>query len=604
MNLKKQLDDDRVRIYLLFIVAVMVLGGLAAFMWRVQVIDQSVYSTSELRQSMRRVRIPAPRGRILDRHGNVLAANRPNYCVAIYIEELRRPGRSANTVDAVEAMVETLSEVMGLERQVSRAKIVRHMKARQPLPLLAWKDVGEAAIARWAEHPDPLPGVDIYVEPVRVYPQATLAAHLVGTVGRRPDNPEEDYNFTLPDMRGTGGAELTFNQALSGVPGGRLLQVDASGFKYRSEFEQDPVSGRDVVLTIDADIQRIAESLFLLESESKTNRGACVVLDVNSGDVLAMASAPSFNPQRIRDSRTYAALNRDPALPLWNRAISGAYPPGSTFKPVVAITALVNSDDAQDKEISCTGVFMLGNFPFKCWKKSGHGSIKMRKSIEQSCNAYYYQLGLDCGHRRIYHIAEALGFGQRTGIGIPGEAMGLLPSDRWKRDRFNNDGWRSGDTCNLSIGQGYLLATPLQMAVYTAALANGGYVMRPRITADREEGEIINDMHWPRHIKDLIHGGMKDVIHSDRGTGKRARLPDVFMAGKTGSAQYGRNYDKTHAWMIAFAPVEDPQYAVALVIEDGVSGGVTAAPRIQMLMRGIFDLDKKRARVLAGRGPV
>ena len=596
MNLKKQLDDERVRIHLLLVAVVIALGSLAGFMWQVQVVDQSVYRSREQWKSMRRVRIPAPRGRILDRHGRVLAANRPNYCVAIYVEELRRPGNAANTVDAVEDMLNTLSEVMGLEREVTRSKIVRHMNARRPLPLLAWKHVGEVAIARWAEHPEPLPGVDIYVEPVRVYPQGKLAAHLVGTVGRRPDNPDEDYKYAIPDILGKGGTELAFNEVLSGVPGARLLQVDASGFKYHSEYEQDPVSGRDVVLTIDTDIQQLAE----LQLEGK--QGACVILAASSGDVLAMASAPTFDLQNFHQPEIYAGLRSDPGLPLWNRAIAGAYPPGSTFKPVVAIAALVKGNGVENREIACNGSFKLGNRSPKCWKKFGHGLIKMRKSIEQSCNVYYFRLGLDCGHERIYHMAEALGFGHHTGIGMAGELRGLLPSERWKRDH-RHDAWRRGDTCNLSIGQGYLLATPLQMAVYAAALGNGGYVMRPRITADSPQGEIVNNMHWSKRITDLIRRSMRDVIHAERGTGKRARLDDVFMAGKTGSAQYGPNAEKTYAWMIAFAPADEPRYAVSIVIEDGVSGGVTAAPLIRALMRGIFDLEKQRSRVLAGRGP-
>jgi penicillin-binding protein 2 len=474
------------------------------------------------------------------------------------------------------------------------------MDARRPLPLLAWKEVRESAIARWAEYPEPLPGVDIYVEPVRVYPNSTLAAHLVGTVGRRPDNPEEDFNYSIPDMLGTGGIERMFNRQLAGVPGGRLLQVDASGFKYRSEFERDPVSGRDVVLTLDSDIQRIAESLFTIDSA--TNHGACVVLDPRNGDVLALVSAPSFDPQAIRSRSSYASLSRDPAKPLWNRAVSGAYPPGSTFKPVVALAALVNERATPGKTYTCRHVFTLGGREFKCWRKSGHGSIDMHKSIEQSCNVYYFELGRDCGIRRIYHMADAIGVGQRTGIGVPGEALGLLPNDRWKRERFN-DGWRPGDTCNLSIGQGFLLVTPLQMAVYTGALANGGYVMRPRLTADEQGGEIVNQLNWSSDVVKLIKGAMEDVVQAKRGTGKRARVPGVRMAGKTGSAQYGPGYEKTYAWMIAFAPVEKPRYAVALVVEDGVSGGVTAAPRIRVLMEGIFDLEKRRDRVLAVRGP-
>jgi len=595
-----KLDNDFLRLRAILLLMVGAFAFLGTVLWRVQVLNTSEYSSSLYRQSIRRVRLPASRGAIYDRNGICLADNRPSHCLGIYVEELKQPGRWENTVDEVERIITRLSGILGLRREVSRKDIRKHIRLRLPLPLPAWRDIDYRALARWAESSVRLPGVDIYVEPVRAYPWGPLAAHLLGYVGRAPPpSDDEPYHFYLPEMAGRYGIEQTMNDTLTGVAGGRLIRVDAAGFRHDEMAELPPRPGKDVMLTLDLRIQRLAESVLTNET------GAAVVLDPRNGDVLAMASSPSFDPSRLRERSLFRRLNVDPGKPLFNRAAMGEYPPGSTFKPVVAIAALENRRANARTTFRCPGYFALGKTRFHCWRKSGHGEMDVRKALEQSCNAHFCQLGLTCGYARIYHMSEALGIGRRTGIDLGSESGGLLPDNTWKMQKYR-DAWRSGDTCNVSIGQGALLVTPLQMAVLTATIANGGHVYRPRLRfTPGEKGILINNMRWSRRTLETVRGGMHDVIHSQQGTGKRARVEGVEMAGKTGSAEYGAKAERrTHAWMIAFAPFGAPRYVVAIVIENGVSGGVTAAPRIGELMKGMFELEAAttRRRRLEGAG--
>jgi len=588
VRLKAQLDDEHVRLRLFLIVSVALFVGLGGFIHNIQVHLEGKYAESERRQSIRRVRLPASRGRVLDRNGTVLAHDRPSYCIAIYIEELRRP-RSSETFDAVEQVIDSIGDTLGIKRAITRSNIERHFKARRPIPLLAWKNIDDDVLARWAEHPAPWTGVDIVVESIRDNPLGSLSSHVIGYVGKTNDL-SAPFDYFLPDVAGRQGIEAAFNDHLTGTNGWRILRVDVSGYTHNVEGEKVPIPGQDVVMTLDARIQAMAEAK--LEGQ----RGACVVIDPQNGDVLAMATAPTFDLRTFRQASVYKSLREDKiGRPLVNRAIAGAYPPGSTFKPVVALAALINNVLTPDTQFLCTGTYRVGNRPIKCWLETGHGEIDMRKAIEQSCNSYFCELGMDCGYKRIYHVAEALGFGQKTNIDIAGESAGLLPDDAWKR-RKTGAGWLGGDTANAAIGQGFLLATPIQMAVFAATVANGGYVYRPRLVARHRRGELINDMGWDSATIDIIQAGMKDVVQTHRGTAWRARIDGVTLAGKTGSAEYGPGNSKKYAWMLLYGPVESPRYAVSLIVEDGVSGGTTAAPLVRDLMEDIFDLDGTRKR--------
>jgi penicillin-binding protein 2 len=608
MELNSPLDGEHLRLRIAVVLMFVALLFLAGALFRVQVLQGSTHAERLDKQSIRRVRLPGLRGVITDRHGELLADNRPGYCMALYVEELRQPGRWDKTIEEIERVISELSGVMGVRPDVSRDDVRTHIRRRLPLPFLAWRDLPPEALARWAESGVSFPGVDIHIEPLREYPRGTLAAHVLGYVGRARLKHDEDdpYHFYMPDMQGKFGVERSFDARLAGVAGGRLIRVDASGFKYNEVAEREPQIGEDIRLTLDVRLQELAETLLV------GHRGAVVMVDARNGDILVMASSPTFNPNSIRSRTALKALNQNPDKPLFNRAISGQYPPGSTFKPIVAIAALENGGISADTHYPCPGYFALGGVRFRCWRRSGHGSIAMRKAIEQSCNTYFCQLGLKCGYDRVYHMADAFGFGHRTGVALNFEAPGLLPNDRWKRATVK-DGWRSGDTCNVSIGQGAMLATPLQMALFAAAIGNSGQVYTPRIVSEPwEEGNLAQQMAWSASTMATVRGGMFDVVEAETGTGRRARIAGVPMGGKTGTAEYcPREARKKHAWMIAFAPFEATRYGVAIVLEDANSGGRDAAPRIAKLMADAFnthpvfpDPADEAARAAAAEGTV
>lgn len=577
-----------IRLTMLFFCGALFFLGLV--LWQIQVKDTAEYSSSLDRQSIRRVRVAGARGRITDRNGSTLAENRPSYCLAVYIEEIRQPGRWMNTVDEVERMLHELSAVIEMPVNVTSDDILRHIQRRLPLPFVAWRDLSPRALARWAESPKTFPGVDIHVEAVRIYPEERLMGHVIGHIGRADliAAGETGYHFYEPEMEGKLGVERSFNDLLSGASGGRLIRVDASGMKHEELVWREPQSGSDLQLTLDLDIQR------LLESVLQGVRGAAVLVDVNNGDIIALASEPVFDPNIFSVSLSaaeYRELIQDPGRPLFNRAIN-AYPPGSIIKPLVGLAVVGSGRVSINTEVYCSGVFNIGGFAFHCWRRSGHGALSLRAALAQSCNVYYYQNSLTAGYDGIYHMAAASGIGRLSGIRLPGESAGLLPDDAWKRSRNPRDGWRAGDTCNVSIGQGALLATPLQMALLTAAIANGGTIYRPRISFTEPEAVVSSSPAWQAPVLQEVRLGMYDSVNSERGTGRRARIHGVNIAGKTGTAQYGPQHERLkHAWMIAYAPYEVPRYAMAIIIENAESGGLDAAPRVQQVMSHILERD-------------
>lgn len=577
-------------------------------LWRLQVLRASHYESRFEKQSIRRVRIAAVRGSVFDRNGLCLAGNRPNYCLGIYIEELRQPGKWPATVREVERTLDRAAGVIGRPPSVVEDDIWLHIRRRLPLPFIAWRDLTEAEMARWAAAGASVPAADICVEPVRVYPQGSLAAHAIGYVRRAEPRVDDDggtYHYYLPDMAGVSGMERALDAVLAGRAGGRLLRVDVSGYRRDESSEREPEPGRSVVLTIDAGIQGV------LESQLSGERGAAVVLDPRNGDVLGIASSPGYNLADFSpsiSSREFDALVNDTGRPLFNRAVSGQYPPGSTFKPVIAIAALESGSATPGMRVDCPGYFKLGRLTIMCWNQRGHGSLDMRGALEQSCNTYFCQLGLKCGYDSVRHTAEAMGFGRPCGVGLIEESGGLLPDGAWKMRRYGEPWW-PGDTANISIGQGALLCTPLQMAMATATIANGGLCYRPRmlravlgpgvnphtVRMDGKAwrpGELAEDLHLSPVTRELVRRGMLDVVGELDGTGARARIPGVTIGGKTGTAEYGpRGARRKYAWMIAFAPYERPRYAVSVVIEDALSGGRTAAPRVARIMEALFSMD-------------
>lgn len=585
----------RIRLVLLIMLGLLVLLG--GVLFSLQVSRGQEFEDSLHRQSLRRVRLPAPRGRILDRNRMPLADNQPCYCLAFFLEDIRKPGKWTNTVVEVQRRMKELTALMGRKPVISEADIWTHIKRRLPLPLVAWRSLDPAALARLAEAPVDMTGVDVYVEPNRAYPQNELASHLIGYVGKADLNDDAltGYQYYLPEMEGKMGLELKFDAEMKGEAGGRMVRIDASGYKHAEQMEQDPRPGSTVMLALDSRIQALAESAI------RDVPGAVVVLDPNNGDVLAVASSPAFNPSQfvpIVPKALYEQLNTDPEKPLLNKAVAEVYAPGSIFKPVTALAALNSGAVSAGTVVDCPGYYMIGNRPMKCWNPNGHGRVDLRRAIEQSCNVYFATIGVKCGNEAISDMATQFGLGERSGIELDREARGLVPTAAWKQKAWH-DPWRVGDTCNFSIGQGALSVTPLQMAVMVAALANGGTVYHPRLVLGLQDWQgqaltnypvmVVRQIAFKPGVMEAVRQGMRDVVMAPTGTGGRARIPGVEMAGKTGTAEYGEKEDrKKHGWMIVFAPYDKPRYAVAMVVDDAVSGGLTVGPRLHALMLGIF----------------
>lgn len=576
---------DSWRISVLGLVFLAGLMFLAVSLRRVQVVEFSEFARDQVRQSVRCVQVPGPRGRIFDRNGVCLAENRPSYCIAYYVEELRKRGKWERTIDAVDADIDRLAAVLGIPREITREQVARHVMQSLPMPLLAWRDVESVTLARWAEAAGEFPGVDVYVQPERFYPQGTLAAHILGYVGRdRPESqPGERVHFYLPEMIGRAGLERQYNALLTGVAGGQLIRVDARGYKHAAWEGAPEVAGRDLHLTIDLKVQQTLEKML------RGWRGAGVVVDPRSGEVLAMASSPTYDPNLLVPAPTVGVWNRlntDEALPLFNRAIQGRYAPGSTFKPVTAMAALLHPGFDPDETYTCDGVFVLGSMRLRCWNTYGHGPIALRKAIEQSCNAYFCHLGQMIGYDAIYTEANKVGLGVQTGIDLPYEARGLLPTAEWKMKTFK-DPWRTGDTCHISIGQGLLLTTPLQMAMLASVFANGGTLYRPVLGQRGAPGECVRKMRWPESAVETVRGGMHDV--ATVGTGRRVQVRGLDVAAKTGTAEYDAGgVRRKNTWVTAFAPFDYPTVALAIVIENGVSGGQTVAPMAHNILVTMF----------------
>ncbi len=591
------LELKRIRLVLFIMLGLLLLLG--AILFDLQISRQPEFEASLHKQSVRRIRLPAPRGRIFDRNQLCLADNQPCYCLAFNLEDLRQPGRWKNTVAEVQRKVGELKGLMGRKAIISEEDIWTHIRRRLPLPLVAWRSLDPAALARISESSVDMTGVEIYVEPNRVYPKGGLAAHVLGYVGKTDFSKDEiaDFQYYLPEMDGKMGLERQFNQTLVGLPGEQLMRIDASGLKRAERMDKEAKLGANVILALDARIQALAEGVI------KDVPGAVVVLDPNNGDVLALASSPTFNPNQLMPffpKALWDQLNDDPGKPMLNKAVAEVYAPGSIFKPVTALAALNSETIAVGMTVNCPGYFMIGNKAMKCWNPNGHGLVDLRRGIEQSCNTYFITIGLKCGNEAISDLAKLFGLGEKTGIELDREAAGIVPTPEWKQ-KYRHDDWRNGDTCNFAIGQGALAVTPLQMAVVAATLASGGDVMRPRLVLSLQDaaGDTLTNYPATRvrrlplahETMQAVRQGMHDVIMAPTGTGGRARIPGIEMAGKTGTAEYGEKEDrKKHGWMILFAPYEKPRYAVAMVVDDAVSGGFTVGPRLHELMMGIFNL--------------
>jgi penicillin-binding protein 2 len=549
----------------------------------VQVEDSADYRYANSRQSVRRVQLAGVRGRILDRHGDVLADNRTSISIVADAACFQRRTWS-DTVLEIETAISNVARIVGRPSPLSAKAVKRHVNQSLAMPLIVWRDVSDAELARFSEHESEFPGFSALEADERRYPFGSLAAHVIGYVGRDRGDAvagDEKFNFYQPEIRGRSGLELYYDQFLRGVPGERKVIVDARGFSISSYVAVEPGAGPDLKLTLDARIQRA------VERQLQGEKGACVVMDPQTGEILAIASAPTFNPNCFVPRLTqemYDSYAGDPAKPLLNRAVGGAYAPGSTFKPVTALAAL-RMGYPPSRKYECTGAFEMGKMRLRCSARWGHGRMDMRHALEKSCNPYFCHLAFDTGTNALIAAARDLGFGSKTGVDFGIDMAGTVPDAEWKR-RMYGESWFLGDLMQMSIGQGMLLASPLQMARLAGAVGTG-YLAVPRLKAGMSPE--LKRIAFSDADLEVVREGMRMVV--DGGTGRRAgEGVAVEVSGKTGTAEIGRGSTRRkNAWFIAYAPSEKPSVAVAMVVENGDSGGGTAAPKVREILKEIFN---------------
>ncbi|TVR81797.1 MAG: penicillin-binding protein 2 [Rhodospirillales bacterium] len=588
-------------------------AGLVGRMYYLGVVDAPRYATlaDENRISLRL--LPPPRGRILDRHGRPLAGNRQTYRAVIVAEQ----------ANGVEATLDTLARLIAIGPG-DRERVLREVaRKRKFVPVTIREDLSWDEVTRIEVNAPELPGVTIDEGQSRFYPYGGDFAHALGYVAAvAEDETTGDPLLELPGFRiGKSGMERTYDLTLRGSGGRSQVEVNAYGRVIRELSRTEGEPGADIVSTIDLDLQRMASRR--LEGES----GAVVVMDVHGGEVLALASSPSFDPNAFNRGlrrQEWRELVDNERAPLTNKAISGQYPPGSTFKVAVALAGLERGVISPHTRVFCRGHTRLGSHTFHCWKRGGHGSMNMHEAIVQSCDVYFYEVARRLGVDTIAEMSRRLGLGAPVGIDLPGERPGLMPTRSWKAEAMGQP-WHQGETLIVGIGQGYALSTPLQLAVMTARFANGGFQVTPRLTRVDAPSPAPSATPLypplgvnPVHIR-LICDAMNDVVNGRRGTarGSMIREEGLEMAGKTGTSQVRRitraeratgirrNEDlpwhqRHHALFIGYAPVHAPRYALAVVIEHGGGGSTAAAPVARDVLLAAQKLDSLR--IAAGPG--
>jgi penicillin-binding protein 2 len=542
---------------------------------------------------------PAPRGVVVDRHGFPLTKNDSNYRLLLYL------GKKRN----IDELVAKLTRILDLSDENKNLFAAKIKNARRKSVVSLMDNLGWDDLARIESNSHLLSGVSIESGLIRRYPYPSETAHLLGYVSL-PSEKEIDENeqslFMHPDFRvGKFGLEKTFDEALRGTYGVKYVEVNVHEIPLRTLSVKPPIEGSRLHLTIDFPLQK-----FITE-RIKDQVASAVVMDVKSGEILGYASSPTFDPNNFVEgvSREYwNQVNNDLHKPLSNKPISAIYPPGSPFKLMVALAALESGFNPSTR-VHCNGHHQFGKRVFHCWKEEGHGTIDLMGAIMHSCNTYFFTLANQIGYGKFTEMARRFGYGEKMDISLYGGKAGNVPSDEWKRKVFKQP-WVGGDTLNTAIGQGFVLATPLQMAVVTARIANGGVPIKPYLVRNYNISKQFDALKGEplakeAHIK-FLHEGMRRVVNEPGGTayGKRIEIKGFEMAGKTGTSQVISKREKemskeeniinaNHAIFVAFAPVHDPKYAVSIVVEHGGGGSATAAPIAKDIMMEVQGLNKK-----------
>ncbi len=540
--------------------------------WYLQIIKGPEYTELSQRNTIRAIRVEGIRGNITDRNGVILSQNQPGFNALVFRAE-RNPLSSENWAHVF--------------RRLDIDKTLFDFPVKRYEYLI--KDIDWETVAWLEERKAYLPELNIEVYPKRHYPHGEVMAHVLGYTGEINRAELESLSgegYSVGDSIGKSGVEKSMEGSLRGQSGGKQVLVNAYGHQIDVLAEKKPSKGNDVVLTLDLEIQRI------VEEEMGEHSGAIVVMDPQTGEILALASRPAFDPNTLTGRITREAWQDflDSGATFESKAFRGGYPPGSTFKPVVSIAALEEGMIGLNDKLYCPGEYRLGSHVFRCWYAPGHGAVNMTEAMVFSCNVFFYKLGSRVGIRRITQYAAKFGLGELTGINLPGESAGLFPAPEWKRSRFDLP-WYPGDTVNASIGQGYILSTPLQIAVMYSALANGGRVLTPRIihSVRGNEGRLLwegalsekSNLKLSAENMEAIKASLREVV--TRGTGINALISDIPSSGKTGTSQ--NPHGENHAWFAGYAPSDHPSLCVVVMLEHAGHGSAAAAPIFKNIVK-------------------
>jgi penicillin-binding protein 2 len=597
-----ELDFLKKRSLLTSAVIITFFAMLVARLWYLQIQEGENYTSLADNNRVRYVEVAPPRGNVYDREGREIVTNRPSFNVVL--------SRDDNRLD--DELVKRIAGILDVEVTVILDRIRKMANTPGHLPIRLAEDIDWEKVAIIENNHLDLPGIRIEVVPLRVYHYGNYASHLIGYLGEinQTELDARDPDLYRPgDQTGKMGLEKLYEDDLRGEKGREYMEVNALGFEQKALKGVEPLPGSDLQLTINMELQRAAEEL--MEREDKA--GAVVAVEVNSGRVLTAASAPQLKLDEFIggiSSKAWQAMLDDPRHPLINKVVQGQYPPASTYKIVTALAGLGEGIITPETTIFCPGHFQFGNRTFRCWKKGGHGTVFLQRALSESCDVYFYTVGQRLGVDRLASYAQRLGLGRKTGIDMEHEKSGVVPTSDWKKKRYNTK-WYEGETISISIGQGYDLATPIQICMMTSALANGGTLYRPGLIESVRDPdgrvlktfapEVIERFIGQGQNMKLVREGLVEAVNGQRGTGKSAKLANITVAGKTGTGQVVRlkQYEhlkeeaipyeyRDHAWFTCFAPAENPEIAVTVLVEHGLHGGSAAAPIARAVLEAYF----------------
>ncbi|MDR1872691.1 MAG: penicillin-binding protein 2 [Deltaproteobacteria bacterium] len=591
------------QIFWLKVIFGLALAVLALRLWYLQIVAGEEYRLKSEKNHSSLIDIPTQRGLIFDRHGQTLVDNDISYDLLVTPAE----------VSDQKELIDEVAGLIGRDRADLEKKFASLSKKHKYNSHLWLSGLTRADLAALETRHYDLDGVTIQINSVRKPTRENFAPHLIGYLAEI--SPKQLGEPTYAGLKqgalvGQSGVEQSMEALLHGKKGQRLTTVDSQG-RVLEELKADyPEPGHNVILTLNSRLQRVAQSLLA------EHAGAIVVLDPRNFEILAMASSPTFNLNDFVGGvsvERWKSLNSDPFHPMENRAVGGQYPPGSTFKIAMALTALSEGVITPETVFSCAGAIFLGHSRFGCWARGGHGAVNLHRSLKESCDVYYYEVGRRLGIDRLANgVRENFGLGRALGMDLNTERGGLVPNQAWKLKRFGKP-WNFGETFPVSIGQGYLLTTPLQVAQYTAVAANGGTLFRPHLVKEvtdfegrltrRVEPEVIHQLALRPDYIQAVRKGLDAVVNEPGGTGRRGQIPGVRVAGKTGTSQvisldryqlYSRGgvlpwKYREHAWFTAYAPVDNPEVVVTVLLEHAGGGGANAAPLAAKLLAAYFD---------------